>query len=236
MSTDVLFTKDNINTYLKELGKEFRKLNGTKVPAEIILIGGAAVLANYGFREMTNDIDAIILSTSAMKEAVNNVGDRMGLPNGWMNMDFKKTKSFSNKLLEVSKYYRTYSNILTVRTISAEYLVAMKLMSGRRYKNDLSDIAGIFLEHQKAGAPITQEAVDNAVIKLYGDWDEIPENSKKLIGAVFESEDYESFYLYSRENEIKSKEILEDFDRRNPGKLRGEGIDSILEQARKKLT
>ena len=29
MSTDMLFTKDNLNTYLKELGKEFRKRNGT---------------------------------------------------------------------------------------------------------------------------------------------------------------------------------------------------------------
>lgn len=35
--------------YLKELAKEFRKLNGKTMPAEIILIGGAAVLANYGF-------------------------------------------------------------------------------------------------------------------------------------------------------------------------------------------
>ena len=44
------FTKDNLDMYLKELAKEFRKLNGNKIPAEIILIGGAAILANYGFR------------------------------------------------------------------------------------------------------------------------------------------------------------------------------------------
>ena len=30
---------------LKELAKEFRKLNGTKMSAEIVLIGGAAILA-----------------------------------------------------------------------------------------------------------------------------------------------------------------------------------------------
>ena len=58
MSAEVSITKENLDTLLKELAKEFRKLNGTKTPAEIILVGGAAVIANYGFRELTNDIDA----------------------------------------------------------------------------------------------------------------------------------------------------------------------------------
>jgi hypothetical protein len=84
---DTPFTKENLDAYLKEFGKEFRKLNGTKIPAEIILIGGAAILANYGFRDVTYDIDAVILASSAMKEAANSVGDRLGLPNGWLNMD-----------------------------------------------------------------------------------------------------------------------------------------------------
>lgn len=44
------FTKDNLDSYLKELAKEFRKINGSRTPAEITLIGGAAVLVNYGFR------------------------------------------------------------------------------------------------------------------------------------------------------------------------------------------
>ncbi len=39
------FTKDNLDMYLKELAKEFRKLNGKTMPAEIILVGGASVLA-----------------------------------------------------------------------------------------------------------------------------------------------------------------------------------------------
>jgi hypothetical protein len=54
MSSDIVgfFTKDNPDTYLKTLAKEYRKLNGTATPAEINMIGGAAVLANYGFRNM----------------------------------------------------------------------------------------------------------------------------------------------------------------------------------------
>ena len=82
MSTDFTFTKENLDTCLSKLAKEFRKLNGTKMPAEIVLIGGAAVLANYGFRDMTYDIDAVIQASSSMKDAINKVGDEMRLPNG----------------------------------------------------------------------------------------------------------------------------------------------------------
>ena len=39
---EVFFTKENLDSYLKELAKEFRKINGNKMPAEIILIGGAS--------------------------------------------------------------------------------------------------------------------------------------------------------------------------------------------------
>lgn len=97
--SEVSFTKENLDGYLKELSKEFRKMNGTRMPAEIILIGGAAVLINYGFREMTYDMDAIIQASSSMKDAINRVGDRMGLPKGWLNTDFMKTTSYTRELL-----------------------------------------------------------------------------------------------------------------------------------------
>ena len=45
------FTKDNIDLYLKELSKEYRKQVGKAMPAELILIGGAAVLINYAMRK-----------------------------------------------------------------------------------------------------------------------------------------------------------------------------------------
>ena len=76
------FTKESIDLYLKEVAKEYRKQAGKKMPAELVLIGGASVLINYGFRNMTTDIDALIQAASAIKEAINRVGDRYGLPNG----------------------------------------------------------------------------------------------------------------------------------------------------------
>ena len=234
MSINTAFTKENLDTYLKELAKDFRKLNGTAMPAEIILIGGAAILVSYGFRDMTYDIDAIILASSAMKDSVNRVGDRLGLPNGWLNADFTKTSSYSDKLSEVSVYYKTFSNVLTVRTISAEYLVAMKLMSGRQYKNDLSDIAGILWEHQKNGNPITREEIDKAILVLYGVNAKLPDAAKKFIDDAFGNGDFELVYNEIRENEKQSKEMLLDFDKDYPKALNEGNIDSILERARQK--
>ena len=234
MSIEKPITKENLDTYLRELGKEFRKLNGTKTPAEIILVGGAAILANYGFREMTYDIDAVVLASSAMKEAVNHVGDKLGLPNGWMNTDFIKTNSFSNKLSQVSVYYKTFSNVLTVRTISAEHLIAMKLMSGRQYKNDLSDVVGIMLEHQRNGNPISKENIEIAISTLYGEKAGIPPVARKMIDDAFPKGDYERVYNEIREGEKQAKDILLDVNKSNSEEFKSSNIDSILEQARQK--
>ncbi len=52
-----VFTKENINLYFRDLSKQYKKLGGKNTPVEIILIGGAAIIENYGFRDMTTDID-----------------------------------------------------------------------------------------------------------------------------------------------------------------------------------
>ena len=49
MSSDFTFTKENLDNCLRELGKEFRKLNGTAMKAEITLIGGAATPVPFLF-------------------------------------------------------------------------------------------------------------------------------------------------------------------------------------------
>ena len=235
MSYDVLFTKENLDTYLKELAKVFRKLNGKAVPGEIILIGGASILVNYGFREMTNDMDAIIHASSAMKDAINIVGDKFQLPKGWLNTDFTRTKSYSDKLTQVSVYYKTYSNVLAIRTVAGEYLIAMKLMSGREYKYDLSDIAGILWEHQKAGNPIPYEAVNRAVIELYGSWSGVSDKLKSILENLYVHGDYEAVYQSTRESEIQSREILIEFGEQYPEALKNEeDVNAFLEKVRQK--
>lgn len=234
MSADKPFTKANLDNYLKELAKEFRRINGTKMPAEIILIGGASILINYGFREMTYDMDAIIKSSGALKEAINTVGDRLGLPVGWLNTDFINTSSYTPRLVEYSRYYKTFSNILQIRTVSAEYLVAMKLMAGRQYKNDLSDIVGVLIEQEDREEPLKLEIIQRAVVDLYDSYDKIPENSRTFIEAVYKKEDLHEFYMRCRELERENKDVLAVFQEDYPGVLNGDNLADILKVARAK--
>lgn len=228
------FTKENLDTYLKELAKEFRKLNGKSMPAEIILVGGAAILTNYGFRDMTTDIDAVIKASSVMKDAINNVGDKFDLPNGWFNSDFMRTGSYSPKLNEISVYYKTFYGVLNVRTVAAEYLIAMKLRSGRKYKNDLSDIIGILAEHEKHGKAITLESVNSAVEKLYGGWNDFPEESEPFIEKALTNGDFAKVYESVKDEEMESKDILIGFENNYPNVAKESNINDILKSLKEK--
>lgn len=178
MSSDVIsFNKENLDVYLKELAKEFRKQNGKTMPAEIILIGGASVIANYGFRDMTYDMDAVIVASSAMK-----------------------------------------------------------LLSGRKYKNDLSDVVGILMSHEEKGDSITMERIRNAVIALYGTWNVIPVDSAQFIEKMLQNPNYTETYHRIREEEAQNKDILLEFEQDYPGVTNEQNIDDILKAAAKKLT
>lgn len=105
-------SKEIIDELLKEVGKKYRKAVGKNMPAELIIVGGASVMINYGFRQMTNDVDAIIFAASAMDDAIREVGDENNLPAGWLNTDFKKL----NHILI------SYHNILNIIELSLTFL------------------------------------------------------------------------------------------------------------------
>ncbi len=232
MSSDITnaFNKNNLKTYLKELAKLFRKQNGKGATAEIVLVGGAAILVNYSFRDMTTDIDAVIHASSSMKDAINQIGDQYNLPNGWLNADFVRTTSYTSKLDEFSKHYKTFSGVLQVRSISAEYLIAMKLKSGRKYKNDLSDIVGILAEHEKRGQPITWDSIDLAVHHLYQGWDGIAEDTIAFIQNVFKTGNYIELFEQLQEQEKRTKDVLIEFQQEYPNTVKESNVDAILRQ------
>ena len=228
----VLFTKENIDDLLFQLAKEFRRLNGRKTPAEIVIIGGAAIVTQYGFRASTTDIDAIIVASSVMKDAINIVGDRNGLPTGWINQEFKKTSSYSPKIREYSKHYKTFSNILEVRVLPSEYNVAMKLASLREYKYDMSDVVGIIHSEK-----LTRDTIDKAVDDLYGGYEKLShhEDAKKLLENIYASENLDELYDNTRSDEVGNHLILKQLDEENPQMLKQDNIAGVLEAARKKL-
>ena len=228
------FNKSNLDRYLNELSKAYKKLGGKNMPAEIILIGGAAIIENYGFRDMTTDIDAVICAASVMNEAIVKVGDKFELPTGWLNNDFMKTTSYSRKLADYSVFYKTFNQVLDVRTINSEYLIAMKLRSGRQYKNDISDIIGILAEHEKRGDSITYEKIDKAVVNLYGSWNEISADSVKFIKDALTDGDYEQIYIQIRKSEQDAKETLVEFQEQYHDALKEENVDSVLKSLKSK--
>ena len=114
-------------------------------------------------------------TSSNIKDIVNKISDEFGLDNDWLNDDFKKTTSYTPKLVEHSKFYKRFYNCLDVRTVSDEYVVAMKLCSGRDYKYDLSDVVGIIMEHSESQKELKRESIEKAYHELYNQ--ELPEKA-----------------------------------------------------------
>ena len=135
-------SKEQIDNIFLDIAKELKKkLRGRKFSYELIVVGGASILLNYSFRASTVDIDCVDVNDALMNEIINEVGDKYNLPIGWINTDFLKTNSYSSKLMQYSSFYKSYlGDTLIVRTIKDEYLIAMKVISARKYKNDYSDI------------------------------------------------------------------------------------------------
>ena len=237
MSTDNRFelTKKNLDLYLKEVAKEYRKLNRNGMHAEIIIVGGGSILINYSFRLSTTDIDAYTQASASLKEAVNRVSDKHDLPNGWLNSDFLRTESYSDKLVQYSEYYKTFYKMVDIRTITREYLIAMKLKSGRKYKNDLSDIVGILDEHIQRNDSISFEQIQKAYEQLYGSWDTLPNDTTVFISSLFKNtSNIHDVYEATRQLENDAKEILIDFEENYPGVTTVSNVDSILESLKKK--
>ena len=225
------FTKDNLDEILGELGKAFRKMNGTKIPAEIILIGGAAIVAGYGFRESTTDIDALIQASSAMKDAIRKIGDKYGFSRDWINQDFKKTSSYSDAIVQHSIPYRTFSNIMHVRILPPEYVVAMKLAALRQYKYDFSDVVGVIMESH-----ISRERVENAVKNLYGGMERLvsAEKAASLLDDIYSSTNLKNLYTIYRNKEIEGFEILRQADSDYKGFLNRDNVNDVIAAIRAK--
>ncbi|MGN1421170.1 MAG: DUF6036 family nucleotidyltransferase [Eubacterium sp.] len=220
--------KDMVDMYLKELAKEFKRITGRKTSAEIIIVGGGSVLLNYDFRMNSVDVDAFNTYESAIKDAAKLVADKYNLSQQWLNDDFKKTPSYSPKLRQYSSYYKTFSNVLEIRTISREYLVAMKMVSGRKYKNDLSDILGILYYHYKNNDEITYSQIEKAVEDLYGNFDRIKDDVLEFVKTAVENKTFVDGYNLQKEAEQSIKENLIKFEEKYENVLSENNIDDII--------
>ena len=174
------------------------------------------------------DVDAFNTYDSAIKDAAKLVADKYNLSQQWLNDDFKKTPSYSPRLRQYSSYYKTFSNVLEIRTISREYLVAMKMVSGRKYKNDLSDILGILYYHYKNNDEITYQQIEKAVVDLYGNFDRIKEDVVEFVKTAIENKTFVDGYNLQKENEQSIKDNLIQFEEKYENVLSEDNIDDII--------
>ena len=123
---------------------------------------------------------------------------------------------------------------MTIRTVTSEYLVAMKLRSGRQYKFDLSDIIGILWEQEKKGVPLSLERIETAVEDLYGSDDVLSEDMKQFVEKAIIDGKYEETFSRVRRAEAENKENLLEYQEQKPGTINGDNINDIIAALRRK--
>ena len=231
-----MFTKIDkikLDNYFNELAKIYKKKAHGYI-FEFILVGGASILVNYNFRDVTNDIDAYYLPSADIKDAIKIVSEKFNIDSKWINNDFKKTKSYSNKLAEFSTFYKSYKEIISVRTIKDEYLIAMKLMSGRIYKNDISDIIGIIISNKNNGKNVTYDMIDKAIKNLYGNWDGVDKDIIKILDDILSTNNLEELYNKTISEEQNSRQSLIEFDEKYNNAINEANVKEILKLLKKK--
>lgn len=227
LSNDIM--KDMIDVYFRDLAKEFKRLTGRKAKAEIIVVGGASILLNYDFRMNSIDIDAFTNYKNIIECAAKKIADKYQLSQQWFNDDFTKTTSYSSKLRQYSIYYKTFGNVIEVRTIRREYLIAMKMMSGRKYKNDLSDILGILYQHYMEKDEITYNEIEQAIINLYGKLDEIDKEITEFVKNAIKNRSFIDGYNTQKQNEKNIRDALIQYQKENTNNKISNNVDNILD-------
>lgn len=95
--------------------------------AQLFVVGGAAMALAYDNSRLTRDVDAVFEPTSTVRNLTEELAERHGLEGDWIN---DAVKGF---LPGEDENRRTVfeSDSLLVQVASPEYLLAMKLYSGR---------------------------------------------------------------------------------------------------------
>ena len=127
-----MLTKEQILNSLKRLSEE---LEARGLEGEILLTGGASMCLVHSARYMTKDIDAIYEPKSVINQLVIQIAEEQGLPHNWLN---DSVKGFVAENAPRENYLSL--PCLKISTVSADYLLAMKLMSARFGETDYDDI------------------------------------------------------------------------------------------------
>lgn len=134
----------------------------------------------YGARGSTKDIDALFEPSSKMREIISKIAYKHNLQEDWLN---DSVKGFFTEQMQ-SDLYKEYSN-LTIYTINAEAMLAMKLTSARFESNDQED--SLFLMNYLNITNIDQLY---RIVDRY-----IPKNRKTINSHYFIQDTFEKYSI-----------------------------------------
>jgi len=117
-SADIKIAFDALSSEFERVGER----------AELVVVGGAALVLMYNVRETTKDVDPFFLNPEASKvrTAAGRVAGLLDLPADWLNDD---AKGYIVRLTTGDLLYE--SQFLIVRAASLPQLLAMKLAAWR---------------------------------------------------------------------------------------------------------
>lgn len=229
MSLNGELDRTSLDFLLNELAKILKSAYGRRAqPMEIILVGGAAIIVNHQFRYSTQDVDAWLFSEQMLGQSIRQVGERFGLSHHWLNQDFVKTSSFSQKLREVSAHYKTFQRILEVRVIQGSDLIAMKLIAGRKYKNDLSDIVGVLMEYEEQQRPISLDQINQSLLTLYGQSEFPDAELMHWLKQLMQHGSYRKVYDQVRREEANNQSVVIEAIEQGPSIFNESDVDAML--------
>ena len=170
-----MLTKEQIMNALSCLSDELCKLG---MNGELLLTGGASMCLVHSARDMTKDIDALYEPKTTINKLVVKIAEDNNLPSDWLN---DSVKGFVTDAAPREDFI-VFPN-LKITTVSADYLLAMKLMSARYGETDYADVKFLMnkLEIQ------TEEAMQEIVIRYYPIGSILPKTRyliEELISAV----------------------------------------------------
>lgn len=105
-----------------------RELQQTDAKAELVIVGGAALVLLFNARESTKDVDAFFVRPEAatVRLAAEHVAAELGLPDDWLN---DNAKGYLVGLTKGDLLYK--SEFLAVYAATLPQLLAMKLSAWR---------------------------------------------------------------------------------------------------------
>jgi len=170
-----MINANDIEKYLLEINEYLKKEDRN---GEIVLAGGAVMALVYRARNSTQDIDALFKPSTEIRGIITKIAKKHNLQKDWLN---DGVKGFITDKMK-QDIYAEYSN-LTIYTINAESLLAMKLTSARFDSKDQSD--ALFLMNYLKIKNINQ------LYKIVDKY--IPENRHTINSHYFIQDTYDKY-------------------------------------------